>query len=74
MEGLGELICRNCNMAFHSAGLLDKHKAKFCIGTDLKDPVALWRGQRGFTQTENAAVKMVHPTRARTPDLIIVSS
>ncbi|XP_051753965.1 coiled-coil domain-containing protein 17 isoform X2 [Ctenopharyngodon idella] len=72
MEGLGELICRNCNMAFHSAGLLDKHKAKFCIGTDLKDPVALWRGQRGFTQTENAAVKMVHPTRARTPDLIIL--
>ncbi|ROL44455.1 Coiled-coil domain-containing protein 17 [Anabarilius grahami] len=72
MEGLGELICRNCNMAFHSAGLLDKHKAKFCIGTDLKDPIALWRGQRGFTQTENAAVKTVHPTRARTPDLIIL--
>ncbi|XP_067230034.1 coiled-coil domain-containing protein 17 [Chanodichthys erythropterus] len=72
MEGLGELICRNCNMVFHSAGLLDKHKAKFCIGTDLKDSIALWRGQRGFTQTENAAVKTVHPTRARTPDLIIL--
>ncbi|XP_067315960.1 coiled-coil domain-containing protein 17 [Pseudorasbora parva] len=72
MEGLGEFICQNCNMAFHSAGLLDKHKAKFCIGTDLKDPIALWRGQREFTRTENAAVKTVHPTRARTPDLIIL--
>ncbi|CAM4625497.1 unnamed protein product [Leuciscus chuanchicus] len=59
-------------MAFHSAGLLDKHKAKFCIGTDLKDPIALWRGQRGFTQTENAALKTVHPKRARTPDLIVL--
>lgn len=74
MEGLGDLICLNCKMAFHSTGLLDKHKAKFCIGTDLKDPVALWRGQRGFTQKGQAAVKTVHPTRTRTPDLIIVSS
>ncbi|XP_016389875.1 coiled-coil domain-containing protein 17 [Sinocyclocheilus rhinocerous] len=72
MEGLGDLICRNCKMAFHSTGLLDKHTAKFCIGTDLKDPVALWRGQRGFTQKEQAAVKTVHPTRTRTPDLIIL--
>ncbi|XP_042614355.1 coiled-coil domain-containing protein 17 isoform X2 [Cyprinus carpio] len=72
MEGLGDLICLNCKMAFHSTGLLDKHKAKFCIGTDLKDPVALWRGQRGFTQKGQAAVKTVHPTRTRTPDLIIV--
>ncbi|XP_056115318.1 coiled-coil domain-containing protein 17 isoform X1 [Rhinichthys klamathensis goyatoka] len=72
MEGLGQFICQNCNMAFHSAGLLDKHKAKFCIGTDLKDPIALWRGQRGFTQTENAALKTVHPKRARTPDLIVL--
>ncbi|XP_026069309.1 coiled-coil domain-containing protein 17 isoform X1 [Carassius auratus] len=72
MEGLGDLICHNCKMAFHSKGLLDKHKAKFCIGTDLKDPVPLWRGQRGFTQKERAAVKTVHPTRTRTPDLIIL--
>ncbi|XP_016140237.1 coiled-coil domain-containing protein 17-like [Sinocyclocheilus grahami] len=72
MEGLGDLICRNCKMAFHSTELLDKHTAKFCIGTDLKDPVALWRGQRGFTQKEQAAVKTVHPTRTRTPDLIIL--
>ncbi len=73
MEGLGEFICRNCKMAFHSTALLDKHKAKFCIGTDLKDPIALWR-QRLFTQTEKAAVKVVRPTRARTPDFIVVSS
>ncbi|KAK7144822.1 hypothetical protein R3I94_011037 [Phoxinus phoxinus] len=72
MEGLGELICQNCKMEFHSAGLLDKHKAKFCIGTDLKDPIALWRGQRGFTNTENTALKTVHPKRARTPDLIVL--
>ncbi|XP_016087984.1 coiled-coil domain-containing protein 17-like [Sinocyclocheilus grahami] len=65
MEGLGVLICRNCKMAFCSTALLDKHKAKFCIGTDLKDPLALWR-QSGFMQTEKAAVKMVHPT----PDLM----
>ncbi|XP_043098599.1 coiled-coil domain-containing protein 17 isoform X2 [Puntigrus tetrazona] len=67
MEGLEELICQNCKMAFHSTALLDKHKAKFCIGTDLKEPVALWR-QRRFVQKEEAAVKMVHPTRARKPD------
>jgi len=60
-------------MAFHSAGLLDKHKAKFCIGTDLKDPIAQWRGQRRSTQTENTALKTVHPKRAKTPDLIVVS-
>ncbi|XP_073708239.1 coiled-coil domain-containing protein 17 [Garra rufa] len=71
MEGLGELICRNCKMAFHSTALLDKHKAKFCIGTDLKDPIPLWR-QRRFTQTKKAAVETVHPTRARTPELIIL--
>lgn len=73
MEGLGELICRNCKMAFHSSALLDKHKAKFCIGTDLKDPIALWR-QSLFTQTEKAAVKTVHASRARTPEFIVVSS
>ncbi|XP_056316067.1 coiled-coil domain-containing protein 17 [Danio aesculapii] len=64
MDILGELICRNCNMVFHSVGLLDKHKAKFCIGTDLKEPLSLWR-----RQMEKAAL---HPTRARTPDLIIL--
>nr|XP_001341200.5 coiled-coil domain-containing protein 17 isoform X3 [Danio rerio] len=64
MDNLGELICRNCSMVFHSVGLLDKHKAKFCIGTDLREPVYL-----GRRQTEKAAL---HPTRARTPDLIIL--
>ncbi|XP_073726367.1 coiled-coil domain-containing protein 17 [Misgurnus anguillicaudatus] len=72
MEGLGEFICESCNMAFHSVGLLNKHKAKFCIGTDLKDPVGAWRGRVGRTKTVNLSGKTMHPTKARTPDLIIL--
>ncbi|XP_056606000.1 coiled-coil domain-containing protein 17 isoform X2 [Triplophysa dalaica] len=71
MEGLREFICESCKMAFHSVGLLNKHKAKFCIGTDLKDPVALWRGRMGRIKIEQASMKTMHSTRARTSDLII---
>lgn len=73
MEGLREFICESCKMAFHSVGLLNKHKAKFCIGTDLKDPAALWRGRMGRIDRQKVS-KTMHPTRASTPDLIIVSS
>ncbi|XP_065154193.1 coiled-coil domain-containing protein 17 [Paramisgurnus dabryanus] len=72
MEGLGEFICESCNMAFHSVGLLNKHKVKFCIGTDLKDPVGLLRGRVGRTKTVKSSGKTMHPTRARTPDVIIL--
>ncbi|XP_051563739.1 coiled-coil domain-containing protein 17 isoform X2 [Myxocyprinus asiaticus] len=72
MEGLGEFICQDCNMAFHSTGLLDKHKAKFCIGIDLKDPVTLRKGWLGLTETKKTAVRTVHPTRVRTPDFFVL--
>ncbi|XP_057193821.1 coiled-coil domain-containing protein 17 [Triplophysa rosa] len=74
MEGLREFSCESCKMPFHSVGLLNKHEAKFCIGTDFKDPVALWRGRMGRIEIEQASMKTMRSTRARTPDSIIVSS
>ncbi|KAI7807485.1 putative coiled-coil domain-containing protein 17 [Triplophysa rosa] len=71
MEGLREFSCESCKMPFHSVGLLNKHEAKFCIGTDFKDPVALWRGRMGRIEIEQASMKTMRSTRARTPDSII---
>nr|XP_033771786.1 coiled-coil domain-containing protein 17 isoform X2 [Geotrypetes seraphini] len=38
---LGDYCCKNCNMAFRSQSLLEKHWEKFCIGSHIGDPYAL---------------------------------
>ncbi|XP_063795456.1 uncharacterized protein LOC134957448 isoform X2 [Pseudophryne corroboree] len=41
MADLGSLRCHNCNMIFRSFPLLEKHKEKFCIGSQIGDPTVL---------------------------------
>uniref|UniRef100_A0A8C7I4J2 Uncharacterized protein n=1 Tax=Oncorhynchus kisutch TaxID=8019 RepID=A0A8C7I4J2_ONCKI len=62
MESLGEFRCRECSMAFRSLGLLEKHKALFCIGSSIGDPMVL--------RQEQPERKGLYPKPARTPDLI----
>ncbi|KAG9277298.1 coiled-coil domain-containing protein 17 [Astyanax mexicanus] len=71
MEHLGELTCCDCNMAFRSSGLLDKHKARFCIGSDcIGEPVRLRRRRVESSQPEKAALRELSPKRTQTPDLV----
>ncbi|XP_030646999.1 coiled-coil domain-containing protein 17 [Chanos chanos] len=73
MEVLGDFHCRDCKMVFHSAGLLQKHKARFCIGSDIGDPVLLHRGRVEFRvpgKTFLRGVGGLLPRKTRTPDLI----
>ncbi|KAF1385408.1 hypothetical protein PFLUV_G00107450 [Perca fluviatilis] len=62
-----ELICGECSMVFRSAGLLEKHKALFCVGSEVRhlrvqrhSSEHLLRDRRGC----------VDPKQTRTPDLI----
>ncbi|XP_043942783.1 coiled-coil domain-containing protein 17 [Protopterus annectens] len=41
MTDSGTFHCQHCNMTFRSLDLLDKHKEKFCIGSEIGDPSAL---------------------------------
>ncbi|GAA6221346.1 coiled-coil domain-containing protein 17 isoform X1 [Lates japonicus] len=62
-----ELICGACNMAFHSTGLLEKHKALFCIGSE----VGNLRVQRTSSDTIMRNNKGgVDPKQMRTPELV----
>ncbi|KAL6458105.1 hypothetical protein MHYP_G00333350 [Metynnis hypsauchen] len=70
MERLEEFNCRNCNMTFRSFGLLDKHKTRFCIGSEIGDPVKLRTSCVEMRQPERAALRGVSPKRTQTPDLI----
>ncbi|KAL7891287.1 hypothetical protein AOLI_G00007630 [Acnodon oligacanthus] len=70
MERLEEFSCRNCNMTFRSFGLLDKHKTRFCIGSEIGDPVKLRTSCMEMRQPERAALRGVSPKRTQTPDLI----
>ncbi|XP_062412483.1 coiled-coil domain-containing protein 17 [Sardina pilchardus] len=65
-----EFSCRDCHMAFRSGGLLDKHKARFCLGSDIGDPAVLRRGRVEFAQPERSTWRGPGPCRTRTPDLI----
>ncbi|XP_017577046.1 coiled-coil domain-containing protein 17 isoform X1 [Pygocentrus nattereri] len=69
MERMEEFICRNCNMTFRSFGLLDKHKTRFCIGSEIGDPVKLKTSCVEMRQPERAALRGVAPKRTQTPDL-----
>ncbi|XP_018427500.1 PREDICTED: coiled-coil domain-containing protein 17 [Nanorana parkeri] len=41
MEDLGSHRCHNCHMMFRSLPLLEKHREKFCIGSQIGDPTVL---------------------------------
>ncbi|XP_039591041.1 uncharacterized protein LOC120514622 isoform X1 [Polypterus senegalus] len=41
LADLGAFRCSNCSMTFRSLSLLDKHREKFCIGSDIGDPTVL---------------------------------
>ncbi|CAI9602359.1 unnamed protein product [Staurois parvus] len=52
MVDLGGLRCHNCNMMFRSPSLLEKHRQKFCIGSQIGDPAVLrsrYVSSRGHT-------------------------
>ncbi|XP_062280827.1 coiled-coil domain-containing protein 17 [Scomber scombrus] len=62
-----EFICGACNMVFRSTGLLEKHKALFCIGSEVRhfqvrrhSSEILIRGNAGD----------VHPKQTTIPDLV----
>lgn len=61
MESLGEFRCPLC-MVFLSLRLPEKHKALFCIGSSIGDPVVLRQGQ--------PERKGIYPKPARTHNLI----
>ncbi|XP_050933215.1 coiled-coil domain-containing protein 17 [Lates calcarifer] len=62
-----ELICGACNMAFNSTGLLEKHKALFCIGSE----VGNLRVQRTSSDTVMRNNRGgVDPKQMRTPELV----
>uniref|UniRef100_A0A3Q3S375 Uncharacterized protein n=1 Tax=Mastacembelus armatus TaxID=205130 RepID=A0A3Q3S375_9TELE len=65
------LICGDCNMVFHSTSLLEKHKALFCIGSEIGSEIGSIRVQRHTSETvmRNNAGGM-DPKQMRTPDLV----
>ncbi|XP_070688344.1 coiled-coil domain-containing protein 17-like [Pempheris klunzingeri] len=61
-----ELICGDCNMVFRSTGLLEKHKALFCIGSR----VGHLRVQRHSSELlMRHKPGSVDPQQTKTPDL-----
>ncbi|XP_066548399.1 coiled-coil domain-containing protein 17 [Amia ocellicauda] len=64
MSALGGFHCRSCNMAFRSPGLLETHRQRFCIGSEIGDPFVLNRGRAEGPWREAG------PKRTNTPDFI----
>ncbi|XP_044217684.1 coiled-coil domain-containing protein 17 [Thunnus albacares] len=62
-----ELICGVCHMVFRSTGLLEKHKALFCIGSEVGH-LRVRRHSSEILIRDNAGD--VHPKQTRTPDLV----
>ncbi|KAM7388170.1 hypothetical protein PAMP_024368 [Pampus punctatissimus] len=62
-----ELICGVCNMVFRSTGLLEKHKALLCIGSEVGH-LRVRRHSSEILIRNNAG--NVHPKQTRTPDLV----
>ncbi|XP_040190306.1 coiled-coil domain-containing protein 17-like [Rana temporaria] len=58
MADLGSHRCHNCNMTFRSRSLLEKHREKFCIGSQIGDPTVL----------RSRYVSTSLPRQADTPD------
>lgn len=66
-----ELICADCNMMFRSAGLLEKHKALFCIGSEVGGHLRVQRHSSELLMRDRPGC--VEPKQTKTPDLIQVS-
>ncbi|XP_008298098.1 coiled-coil domain-containing protein 17 [Stegastes partitus] len=62
-----ELICRDCNMLFRSARLLEKHKALFCIGSEAGH---LWVQTHSSEPLRRNKAGGVDPKQTRTADLV----
>ncbi|XP_042272925.1 coiled-coil domain-containing protein 17 [Thunnus maccoyii] len=62
-----ELICGVCHMVFRSTGLLEKHKALFCIGSEVGH-LRVRRHSSEILIRDNA--RDVYPKQTRTPDLV----
>ncbi|XP_026789426.3 coiled-coil domain-containing protein 17 [Pangasianodon hypophthalmus] len=73
MEHSGEFSCPDCNMAFRSFDLLDKHKSRFCIGSAIGDPTVLRRGRVEISEPEKVDLRALRPRKTKTPDLIHLS-
>uniref|UniRef100_UPI003AAEB8B1 coiled-coil domain-containing protein 17-like n=1 Tax=Centroberyx gerrardi TaxID=166262 RepID=UPI003AAEB8B1 len=62
-----ELSCGDCSMVFHSIGLLEKHKARFCIGSDIGHPGVPRQSSEHIIRDNGGGF---HPKQTRTPDLV----
>ncbi|XP_051803590.1 coiled-coil domain-containing protein 17 [Acanthochromis polyacanthus] len=62
-----ELICRDCNMLFHSTRLLEKHKVLLCIGSEAGHIQAQRHSSEPLRRNKAGGVD---PKQTRTPDLV----
>ncbi|KAM9848856.1 coiled-coil domain-containing protein 17 [Aulostomus maculatus] len=62
-----ELMCGLCKMVFHSTGLLEKHKARFCVGNDVQH---LWVRRRSSEIVIRDRPGSEDPKQMKTPDLV----
>ncbi|XP_073499706.1 coiled-coil domain-containing protein 17 isoform X2 [Phyllobates terribilis] len=68
MSDLGSHRCHNCNMAFRSFSLLEKHREKFCIGSQIGDPTVLSSRYAGTGVHPRVSAAREFPRIAETPD------
>ncbi|XP_042369363.1 coiled-coil domain-containing protein 17 [Plectropomus leopardus] len=62
-----ELICGDCNMVFCSTGLFEKHKALFCIGSEVGH-LQVQKHRCGLLTRDKPG--FVNPKQTKTPDLV----
>ncbi|XP_034738042.1 coiled-coil domain-containing protein 17 [Etheostoma cragini] len=62
-----ELICGECNMVFRSTGMLEKHKALFCIGSEVRHRLLQRHSSEHLLRDRPGRGD---PKQTRTPDLI----
>lgn len=67
MEELGSHRCHDCHMIFRSRALLDKHRQKFCIGSQIGDPAVL-RSRYVSSMDRGPLPARDGPRLAQTPD------
>ncbi|CAJ0953859.1 unnamed protein product [Ranitomeya imitator] len=68
MSDLGSHRCHNCHMAFRSFSLLEKHREKFCIGSQIGDPTVLSSRYPGMAAHPRLSAAREFPPMAETPD------
>nr|XP_033478744.1 coiled-coil domain-containing protein 17 isoform X1 [Epinephelus lanceolatus] len=62
-----ELICGDCNMVFRSTGLLEKHQALLCVGSEVGHLQVQRHSSELLTRDKPGYVE---PKQTRTPDLV----